>query len=157
MDLKNYETVFILSPVLSENQLKDAIGEYKKTIKNNGADIIHEENWGMKKLAYPIQHKSTGFYQLFQYKAPPEIVSTLAIEFRRDDKILRFQTVSLDKYALEFNEKRKKGLLKSQKEAAEKKESDKTPKETGQAKPEGKKKPVPAKEVKKTVEKSETV
>lgn len=157
MDLKDYETIFILSPVLSENQLKDAIGKYKKIIKDNGADIIHEENWGMKKLAYAIQHKSTGFYQLFQYKAPTKIVSTLVIEFRRDDKILRFQTVSLDKYALEFNEKRKKGLLISQKEAAKNKEPDKTPKETGQAKPEDKKPPVPAKEVKETVEKPETV
>lgn len=133
MEQRNYETVFILTPVLSESQLKDAVGKYKKIIKNNGAEIIHEENWGMKKLAYEIQHKSSGFYQLFQYKAPSEIVNILNTEFRRDDKILRFLTFSLDKYALEFNERRSKGLLKSQKEAAENKKPDSPRQSTKQA------------------------
>jgi len=184
MEQKNYETVFILTPVLSESQLKDSVGKYKKIIKDNGADIIYDENWGMKKLAYPIQHKSSGFYQLFQYKAPSKIVSALNTEFRRDDKILRSLTVSLDKYALEFNEKRSKGLLISQKPKKENKELDspplsaekpgkipdklgseaisqdkqpKLPKES-QDKPEGKEKiQVPAGEVKEIVEKPETV
>ena len=65
--LKNYETVFILNPVLSEDQMKDAVGQYEQLLKEGGAEVINVEKWGLKKLAYPIQHKSTGFYNLMEY------------------------------------------------------------------------------------------
>lgn len=109
MTLKNYETVFILTPVLSDSQMKDTVEKFKQLLKDNGAQIVNEENWGLRKLAYPIQHKTTGFYQLFEFKAPSTIVNTLEIEIRRDERIMRFLTTVLDKHALEYNIKRRKG------------------------------------------------
>jgi small subunit ribosomal protein S6 len=106
---KNYETVFILTPVLSEAQMKDTVEKFKKVLTDGGAEIINEENWGLKKLAYPIAHKTTGFYNLFEFKANPELIATLETEFRRDETVMRFLTVSLDKHAIEYNEKRRRG------------------------------------------------
>jgi small subunit ribosomal protein S6 len=109
MTLNNYETVFILTPVLSDSQMKDTVEKFKQVLLDNGAQIVNEENWGLKKLAYPIQHKTTGFYNLIEYKAPSTIVNSLEIEFKRDERIMRFLTVALDKHAVEYNIKRKKG------------------------------------------------
>lgn len=107
--LNNYETVFILTPVLSDTQMKDAVDKFKAVLTDNGADMVNEENWGLKKLAYPIQHKTTGFYQYFEFKAAPGVISALETEFRRDEKVMRFLTVALDKHAVEYNNKRRKG------------------------------------------------
>lgn len=109
---RNYETVFILTPVLSDQQMKDTVEKFKSVLKDNSAEIINEENWGLKKLAYPIDHKTTGFYQLIEFKAPAEIVNTLEIEYRRDERIMRFLTIALDKHAVEYNTKRRKGEFK---------------------------------------------
>ena len=107
---KHYETVFILTPVLSDDQAKEAAKKIKKTITDLGAKVIHEENWGLKKLAYPIQKKSTGFYQLLEFKADPAFIGKLETEFRRDERIIRFITVKLEKYAAEYSEKRRKKI-----------------------------------------------
>ncbi|NIK72809.1 small subunit ribosomal protein S6 [Thermonema lapsum] len=113
MEFKNqYETVFILTPVLSEDQMRDAVDKFRKILTDNGAELVHEENWGLRKLAYPIQKKKTGFYQLFEFKAGPEIVNILETEYRRDERVMRYLTVKLDKYGVEYNEKRRKGELK---------------------------------------------
>jgi small subunit ribosomal protein S6 len=114
MELKNYETVFILTPVLSDDQMKDAVSRFVSTIKENGAEILNEENWGLKKLAYPIQNKKTGFYVLVEFKAQATIVEKLELEFRRDERVMRFLTVALDKYAVAYNIKRKKGFGKKE-------------------------------------------
>ncbi len=106
--LNQYETVFICTPVLSEPQVKEAVKKFKDIITNNGSEMLHEENWGMKKLAYPIQKKSTGFYQLFEFKAEPAFIAKLETEFRRDERIIRFMTVKLDKFAVEYSSKRKR-------------------------------------------------
>ena len=121
--MKNYETVFILTPVLSEDQMKDAVAKFKKVLTSNKAKLINEEIWGLKKLAYPIQHKTTGFYNLFEYEAEPNVIDALETEFRREEKIMRFLTVSLDKHALEYNGKRRKGEFnkKDKTEATEEK------------------------------------
>ena len=118
--LKNYETVFILTPVLSDTQMKDTVDRFRNLLKKSGAELVNDENWGLKKLAYPIQHKSTGFYHLFEFKAEPGVIAALETEYRRDEAVLRFLTVSLDKYAVEYNEKRKRGDFnkKEEKEAA---------------------------------------
>ena len=113
--MKNYETVFILTPVLSEDQMKDAVKKYVKLLKDSGAKIINEEIWGLKKLAYQIQHKSTGFYNLLEYEAEPSLVDKLETEFRRDEGVLRFLTVTLDKHALAYNERRRNGEFNQQK------------------------------------------
>ncbi len=114
---KNYETVFILTPVLSEAQMKDAVEKFKKVLTDNGVKMINEENWGLKKLAYPIQHKSTGFYQLFEFQAEPSVIDKLETEYRRDEKVMRFLTTVLDKHAVKYNERRRNGAFNKKKEA----------------------------------------
>ncbi|RFS17067.1 30S ribosomal protein S6 [Emticicia sp. C21] len=106
-----YETVFILTPVLSDTQIKEAVEKFKKTLTDNGAELVHEEHWGLRKLAYTIQHKNTGYYQLFQYKADAKIVATLETDFKRDERVMRYLTTKLDKYALDYSDRRSKGLI----------------------------------------------
>ena len=106
--MNQYETVFILTPVLSDEQMKEAVKKYEDQLTSRGAEIIHEENWGMRKLAYPIQKKSTGFYQLIEYKAEGNVIADVETELKRDERILRFLTVKLDKHAIAYNEKRRK-------------------------------------------------
>jgi small subunit ribosomal protein S6 len=117
--LNNYETVFILNPVLSDDQMKDAVGNYEQLLKENGAEIINVEKWGLKKLAYAIQHKSTGFYNLVEFKADPKTVAAIEVEFKRDERIMRFLTVSLDKHAVEYNTKRRSGAFNKKKKKEE--------------------------------------
>ena len=105
--LNHYEAVFILTPVLSDAQMKEAVEKFKTVVTDNGGTITNEENWGMRKLAYPIQKKSTGFYTLLQFDADPSLIATLETQFRRDERVLRFLTFRLDKYAYEYAEKRK--------------------------------------------------
>ena len=82
--MNQYETVFILTPVLSDVQMKEAVEKFKGILTAEGAEIVNEENWGLKKLAYPIQKKSTGFYQLIEFNAEPTVIEKLEINFRRD-------------------------------------------------------------------------
>ena len=102
-----YETVFILTPVLSDAQMKEAVEKFAKALTDNGATITNTEEWGLRKLAYPIQKKSTGFYTLIEFDGEPTIVKKLEIAFRRDERVLRFLTFRLDKYAAEYAEKRR--------------------------------------------------
>ena len=105
--MNQYETVFILTPVLSDQQMKETVEKFKGILAAQGAEIINEESWGLKKMAYPIQKKSTGFYQLVEFKAEPIVVDKLETSFRRDERVLRFLTVKLEKYAAEYAEKRR--------------------------------------------------
>ena len=105
--MNQYETVFILTPVLSDAQMKEAVQKFKNFLISEGAEIENEENMGLRKLAYPIQKKSTGFYVLFQFKAEPSVIEKLEVQYRRDECVIRFLTFRLDKYALEYAEKRK--------------------------------------------------
>jgi small subunit ribosomal protein S6 len=106
--MNQYETVFILTPVLSDEQMKEAVKKYEDYLAKAGAEIVHEEHWGMRKLAYPIQKKSTGFYQLIEYKAEGNVIADVETELKRDERILRFLTVKLDKHAIAYNEKKRK-------------------------------------------------
>ena len=112
-----YETVFILTPVLSDEQMKETAAKFKKVLTDNGAEIVSEEAWGLKKMAYAIEKKSTGFYCLIEFKAEPQVVKILDTAFRRDEKVIRFQTVNLDKYAIEYAVKRRNKLGKKEEEA----------------------------------------
>jgi len=105
--MNQYETVFILTPVLSDVQMKEAVEKFKGILAAEGAEIINEENWGLKKLAYPIEKKSTGFYQLLEFKAEPTVIEKLELNFRRDERVIRYITVKLDKYAAEYAAKRR--------------------------------------------------
>jgi small subunit ribosomal protein S6 len=95
--MNSYETVFILTPVLSDAQMKEAVEKFKNVLLAEGAEIVNEENWGLRKLAYPIQKKSTGFYTLIEFKAEPVAIAKLETQFRRDERVLRFLTFRQDK------------------------------------------------------------
>ncbi len=119
---KQYETVFIMTPVLSDDQIKETVGKYLNLLKEGGAEIVDENRWGMRKLAYPIQKKTSGYYYLIEFKAEGSLIAKLETAYKRDERLLRFLTVSLDKYAVAYNEKRRNGGLKSQQKVAENKE-----------------------------------
>lgn len=105
--MNQYETVFILTPVLSDVQMKETVEKFKGLLVSLGAEIVNEENWGLKKMAYAIEKKSTGFYSLLEFKADPTVVEKLEIGFRRDERVIRFLTVKLDKFAAQYAEKRR--------------------------------------------------
>ena len=105
--MNNYETVFILTPDLSEAQVKEAVAKFVDILKAEGAEIVNEENWGIKKLAYSINKKTTGFYQFVEFKAQPTVIATLETQFRRDENVLRFLTFRQDKFAAEYAAKRR--------------------------------------------------
>ena len=105
--MNQYETVFILTHGLSDEQMKEAVNKFSGVLTSAGAEIISQENWGLKKLAYSIDKKSTGFYELIEFKAAPETIKKLEIAYRRDERVLRFLTVKMEKYAAEYAEKRR--------------------------------------------------
>ena len=116
--MKNqYETVFISTPVLSEGQIKEAVSKFRDIITQDGGEVIHEEDWGLRKLAYPIQKKSTGFYHLIEFTANPDLIQKLETQYRRDERIIRFLTFRMDKHAIAYSGKRKSKLkAKTEKE-----------------------------------------
>ena len=105
--IKQYETVFIATPVLSDAQMKEAVAKYVKLITDNGGEVVYQEDWGLKQLAYPIQHKTSGFYYLIEFKATPEFIATLETQYHRDERIIRYLTVDLDKNAVAYAEHRR--------------------------------------------------
>ena len=109
--LTQYETVFILTPVLSEDDTKRTINAYIDILKSKGAEIVHQEPWGLKNLRYPIGKKTTGIYHVLEYKADGKAVDTLEVAFRRDENVLRYLTVRLDKYAVKYNDDKRAGLV----------------------------------------------
>jgi len=117
--LNQYETVFIATPVLSESQMKEAVAKFKKIITASKGEIVYEEDWGLKKLAYPIQKKSTGFYHLIEFRAEPDLIAKLEVEYRRDERILRFLTMKMEKYAVAYAEKKRARKSAEQKQENE--------------------------------------
>ena len=118
--VNQYETVFIATPVLSDTQMKEAVAKYTKLIADNGGEVVYEEDWGLKQLAYPIQHKTSGFYYLIQFKADPQFVNVLETQYHRDERIIRFLTVALDKDSIAYAEhRRQKGAAKAEAPKAE--------------------------------------
>ncbi|MBR2947098.1 MAG: 30S ribosomal protein S6 [Bacteroidales bacterium] len=105
--LKQYETVFIATPVLSDDQMKEAVAKYRDFITSEGGEIVNEEDWGLRKLAYPIQKKTTGFYHLFEFKADSQFIAKLETQYRRDERILRFLTFVMDKNSIAYSERRR--------------------------------------------------
>ena len=116
--LKHYETVFIMTPVLSDEQMKETVEKYQKFLVSKGAEIVHEDHWGLRKLAYPIQKKSTGFYHLIEFKADATLIKEWEVTFKRDERILRFLTEVFDKHMLAYSEK-KRARSKAAKEVKE--------------------------------------
>ncbi len=109
--MNTYETVFIASPLLSETTLSEVLGKFQGLLSENGATVEHTENWGLRKLAYPIAKKSTGYYFLMQFSAEDgKIIEKLETAYRRDEKVIRFLTFRLDKHAVEYAERRRQKL-----------------------------------------------
>ena len=116
---KQYETVFILTPILSEAQTRDAVEKFRAIITDNGGAMVHEEDWGLRKLAYPFQKKNSGFYHVLEYTTSEiNVVDILETEFRRDERILRFMTIVLDKHSIAYNDKKRKGLVGRKREVS---------------------------------------
>ena len=113
--MNRYETVFILNPVLSDVQIKETVQKFEDYLNSKGAKMIHKEDWGLKKLAYPIQNKKSGFYHLFEFEITGAEIAPFELEFRRDDSIMRYLTVKLDKHAIDWSEKRKNNLKSANK------------------------------------------
>ena len=105
--MNKYETVFIMTPVLSDEQVAEAVSKFKGLLKDQGAKMDHEESWGLRKLAYPIQKKSTGFYHMFEFSAPGTSIEAMETEFRRDERIIRFLTTKMDKHHVAYAESRR--------------------------------------------------
>lgn len=108
--MNHYETVFILNPVLSETQVKETVEKFEQFLTSRGAEMVAKEDWGLKKLAYEIQNKKSGFYHLFEFKVAGDVILPLETEFRRDERVMRFLTVSLDKHAIAWAERRREKL-----------------------------------------------
>ncbi len=113
--MNNYETVFIMNPVLSEEQIKETVNKFVSFIKTNKGTVSHQENWGLKKLKYTIQKKKTGFYYLLEFTSEGKLINDLEIEFKRDERVIRWQTIKLEKFAMEYAEKRKNKLNNNKK------------------------------------------
>jgi small subunit ribosomal protein S6 len=105
--MNSYETVFILTPVLSDEQAKEAVQKFEGEIAAFGGKLKHSEKWGLKKLAYPIQKKSTGFYFLLEYEGQGDLVTQLEVSFKRDERVMRFLTVKMDDHHVAYAEKRR--------------------------------------------------
>ena len=108
--MNNYETVFIVTPVLSDAQVKEVADKFQGIITETGGQIVNVENWGLKKLAYPIQKKTTGFYFLVEFEAEGSLINKLETNYRRDERIIRFLTFKQDKFAVEYSQKRRAKL-----------------------------------------------
>ena len=105
--MNHYEAVFILNPVLSEDQVKETVKKFENFLISEGSEIISVENWGLKKLAYSIQNKQSGFYNLIDFKAANTTIELFETELKRDERIMRYLNVKLDKYADAWSVKRR--------------------------------------------------
>jgi small subunit ribosomal protein S6 len=108
--MNNYELMVIFTPVLSEEEYKAAQKKYASLVKENGGEVVHENPWGLKSLAYPIAKKTTGLYWVMEYKAPSNFNEKLKIQLLRDESMLRQMVTKLDKYAVEYNARKRSGV-----------------------------------------------
>lgn len=108
--MNNYELMVIFTPVLSDDEFKAAQKKYADFITENGGSIVHSNPWGLKSLAYPIQKKTTGIYWVLEYSAPSNFNEKLKIQLLRDDNPMRHMITVLDKYAVEYNAKKRSGV-----------------------------------------------
>ena len=108
--MQNYELMVIFTPVLSDDDYKGAQKKFTSLISESGGEVLNEKPWGLKSLAYPIAKKTTGLYWVVEYKAPSDFNEKLKIQLLRDDNVMRHMFTALDKYAVEYNSKRKSGV-----------------------------------------------
>ena len=117
--MNNYELMVIFTPVLSEDEFKAAQKKYTAFLKENGGQVVHENPWGLRSLAYPINKKTTGLYWVLEYNAPSDFNEKLIIQLLRDENVLRHLSTRLDKYAVEYNQKKRSGVPTGTEKAVE--------------------------------------
>ena len=115
--MSNYELMVIFTPVLSEDEFKNAQKKFESLVKENGGSVTHSKPWGLKSLAYPIAKKTTGLYWVMEYSAPTSFNEKLKIQLLRDDNVMRHMFTVLDKYAVEYNAKKRGGVHSSSEKA----------------------------------------
>ena len=108
--MQHYELMVIFTPVLSEEEYKTAQKKYASLVTDNGGEVVHENPWGLKSLAYPIRKKTTGLYWVMEYTAPSIFNEKLKIQLLRDESVIRHMFTALDKYAVEYNNKKRSGV-----------------------------------------------
>ncbi|MGB1241583.1 MAG: 30S ribosomal protein S6 [Chitinophagales bacterium] len=108
---RNYELVIVITPVLKDAEQKELANAYIDLLKTYGAEIIEKDFWGLKQLAYPIKKKTTGVYMVVEYKSEVDVIDKVELQLKRDERILRFLTTRLDKHAIEYNDKKRQGLV----------------------------------------------
>jgi len=108
--MQNYELMVIFTPVLSDEDYKGAQKKYTSFVTESGGEVLNEKPWGLKSLAYPINKKTTGLYWVLEYKAPSDFNERLKIQLLRDDNVMRHMFTALDKYAVEYNERKRSGV-----------------------------------------------
>jgi len=108
--MNNYELMVIFTPVLSDEEFKGEQKRYATLVKDNGGSIVAENAWGLKSLAYPIRKKTTGLYWVLEYAAPSDFNERLTVQLLRDENVLRHLVTKLDKYAVEYNQKKRSGV-----------------------------------------------
>ena len=107
--MNNYELMVIFTPVLSEEEYKAAQNKFATIVKENGGELVHTNPWGLKSLAYPIAKKTTGLYWVMEYKAPTSFNEKLKTQLLRDESVMRHMYTVLDKYAVDYNNKKRRG------------------------------------------------
>lgn len=117
--MNNYELMVIFTPVLSDDDFKAAQKKYAALVQSVKGEVIHENPWGLKSLAYPIQKKTTGIYWVMEFTAPSDFIEKMKIQLLRDESVLRFLCTKLDKYAVEYNAKKRSGVTSETKKLAE--------------------------------------
>ncbi|MBN9350741.1 MAG: 30S ribosomal protein S6 [Chitinophagaceae bacterium] len=108
--MKNYELMVIFTPVLSEDEFNQAQKKYSTFLTDNGGEVVHQNAWGLRSLAYPIHKKTTGLYWVLEYKAPTDFNDKLKTQLLRDESVIRHMYTALDKYAVEYNARKAKGV-----------------------------------------------
>jgi small subunit ribosomal protein S6 len=108
--MQNYELMVIFTPVLSDDDYKAAQKKFAALVTETGGAILNEKPWGLKSLAYPIAKKTTGLYWVMEYTAPSDFNEKLKIQLLRDDNVMRHMFTALDKYAVEYNTRKRSGV-----------------------------------------------
>jgi len=106
-----YESTVMINAALDDDQIEVEVSRLQENIINFGGEIIDVEKVGRKRLAYIVNKSKIGYYAIFRFNAPSNIVAKLERFYTLDDNILRFLTISLDKDALEYFEKNKAAAM----------------------------------------------
>ncbi|AEE51170.1 30S ribosomal protein S6 [Haliscomenobacter hydrossis] len=110
--MRNYEVTFIVDPVLASEEIKATAQTYVDLLKSKGCEIVHINEMGLRQLAFAIGKRHSGAYYCVEFKAVDgSMINDFELAFRRDERIIRFLTVALDKYGVKYNEDKRKGLI----------------------------------------------